>query len=219
MGVYYNPGLVSDGLVLALDADNIKSYPGSGTTWYDIASTNNGTLVNGPTFSGSNPSYFRFDNTNDYVQLPASLGYTSEVSAFAWFRSIGSPTGGYHIIFGPTSLEISIPSGGAIRTGIVTNTRYVSNHGSGLTDGNWHYVGFTFEGTTKNSYIDGVFVGGQTTAGTLNFSFGDRTMGRFGGSSAYYLNGDISNARIYNRALTPTEITQNYNISKGRFGI
>jgi hypothetical protein len=160
-----------------------------------------------------------FDGVNDYIQLPNSLGYSTEVSAFAWFRSTGSPGGGYHIIYGGQELEISIPTSGEIRTGVVTNARYVSNHGSGLVDGNWHQVGFTFSGTTKTSYIDGVSVGTQTTAGALTSSFSNRTMGRFGNSTAYYLNGDISIAQIYNRALTAQEIQQNFVATKSRFGL
>ena len=171
-----------------------------------------------PIYGGIN-NYLEFDGTDDYIQLPNSLGYSTEVSAFAWFRSTGSPAGGYHIIYGGQELEISIPTSGEIRTGIYTNSRYVSNHGSGLVDGNWHQVGFTFSGTTKTSYIDGVSVGTQTTAGTLTSSFSDRTIGRFGSSTVYYLNGDISNAQIYNRALTSNEVQQNFNATRSRFGI
>jgi hypothetical protein len=171
-----------------------------------------------PIYGGIN-NYLEFDGTDDYIQLPNSLGYSTEVSAFAWFRSTGSPPGGYHIIYGGQELEISIPTSGQIRTGIYTNSRYVSNHGSGLVDGNWHQVGFTFSGTTKTSYIDGVSVGTQTTAGTLTSSFSDRTIGRFGSSTVYYLNGDISNAQIYNKALTPQEVQQNFNATRSRFGI
>jgi hypothetical protein len=171
-----------------------------------------------PIYGGIN-NYLEFDGTDDYIQLPNSLGYSTEVSAFAWFRSTGSPAGGYHIIYGGQQLEISIPTSGEIRTGIYTNSRYVSNHGSGLVDGNWHQVGFTFSGTTKTSYIDGVSVGTQTTAGTLTSSFSDRTIGRFGSSTVYYLNGDISNAQIYNRALTSNEVQQNFNATRSRFGI
>jgi hypothetical protein len=171
-----------------------------------------------PIYGGVN-NYLQFDGVDDYIQLPNSLGYSSEVSAFAWFRSLGSPTGGYHIIYGGIELEISIPTSGEIRTGVFTNARYVSNHGSGLVDGNWHQVGFTFSGTTKTSYIDGVSVGTQTTAGALTSSFSNRTMGRFGSNTQYYLNGNIAQASIYNRALTAQEIQQNFNAKKSRFGL
>ena len=168
---------------------------------------------------GNIDNYLEFDGTDDYIELPNSLGYNDQFSAFAWFKSSGSPAGGYHIIFGGQELEISIPTSGQLRTGVYTNTRFVSNHGSGLVDGNWHYVGFTFSGTTKTSYIDGVSVGTQSTTGTLTSSFSNRTMGRFGSSNTYYLNGEISIAQIYKKSLSPSEVQQNFNATRSRFGI
>jgi hypothetical protein len=63
-------GIVTNGLIIQLDASNATSYPGSGTTWFDITSTNNGTLTNGPTFTSSAPKYFNFDGVDDYVNIP-----------------------------------------------------------------------------------------------------------------------------------------------------
>jgi hypothetical protein len=220
MGIAYSPKIVTDGLVLCLDAANPKSYPGTGTAWADLSgSGNNGTLVNGPVYSSANGGSIDFDGTDDYVSLPNSLGYTTSVSAFAWIKTDGSPSGGYHIVFGGQELEISIPTSGQLRTGVFTTARYVNNLGSGLVDGNWHQIGFTFSGTTKTAYIDSVSVGTQTTAGTLTSSFSSRTMGRFGSSTSYEMNGFISDAKIYNRALTANEIQQNFNALRGRYGI
>jgi hypothetical protein len=220
MSAYSGPEIVEDGLVLCLDAANPKSYPGTGTTWFDLSgSGNNGTLVNGPVYSSANGGVIEFDGADDYVSLPNSLGYTTSVSAFAWIKTDGSPSGGFHIVFGGQQLEISIPTSGELRTGVTTNARYVNNLGSGLVDGNWHQIGFTFSGTTKTAYIDSVSVGTQTTAGTLTSSFSSRTMGRFGSSTAYEMNGFISDAKIYNRALTANEIQQNFNATKPRYGV
>jgi len=162
-------------------------------------------------------SYTDFDGVDDYIDLPNDLGYTTQVSAFAWFKREGDPLGNYHIIFGPSQFEISIPDpGGSLRTGIMTtDNRFVSNHGSGLLDGEWHFIGFTFDGTVKKSYIDGQYVGEQTgITGPLLYDFSYRRMGRHGTSGVYYLNGSISNARIYNRALSASEIKLLYD--KGR---
>lgn len=171
-------------------------------------------------YDGNSSSPFSF-TPNNYIQLANDLGYTTEVSAFAWIKHLGTPSaGGYHIIFGGQELEISIPvSSGEIRTGIYTNARYVSNHGSNLVNGNWHYIGFTFSGTTKTSYIDGVNVGTQTTAGSLTNSFANREMGRFGSDTTYTSNCQIALASVYNRALTASEVQQNFNALRGRFGI
>lgn len=222
MAYHHSPRIVTNGLVLALDAANTKSYPGTGTTWYDLSGNgNDGTLTNGPAFdSSSNNGSIVFDAVNDFILIPDDIGYGLSVSALSWFKSNGTPTGGYHIIFGGAQLEISIPASGQIRNGIVTSTgRFVSNHGSGLMDGKWHLTGLTFTGTQITSYIDGLPVGTQTTSGNLISSFSNRTIGRFGNSTTYYLNGQISNCLLYNRELTPQEVLQNYNATKGRYNL
>jgi hypothetical protein len=163
---------------------------------------------------------FSFNGASDYIDLPNDIGYTSQVSAFGWFKSAGTPAGNYHIILGGQELEISIYTTGYLRTGIVQGSRYVHNHGSGLTDGNWHQVGFTFDGSTKVAYIDGVSVGTDSIpSGTLTSSFSNRKIGRFGSSGTYYVNGEISQVKIYNKALTASEIQQNFNALRGRYGL
>ena len=176
----------------------------------------NGTLpssTSSPTWNENgiiNKSLY-FDN-NDYLTLPNSLGYTNQVTAFAWFKSNGTPAGNYHIVMGGQELEISIPTNGQIRTGVYTNTRYVSNHGSGLVDGQWHHIGFTFDGSTKKSYIDGRFVGQQTgISGTLVSSFAGRRIGQFGTNATYFLNGYLDEVKIFDYALSDDEIKREYN--------
>ena len=189
----------------------------NGTTVYDSSGNhNNGSLGTGssaPLWSldGKSNSSLTFNN-NHYVSLPNDLGYSNTVSAFAWVKTNGTPIGGYHIVFGGSQLEISIPTNGQARTGINTDSRYVSNHGSGLTDGKWHHVGFTFDGSTKKTYIDGDFVGEQTgITGTLVSSFSGRTLGKLGSSDSYFLNGKLDEVKIYNKALTAEEVKQDYN--------
>jgi len=181
-------------------------------------SSANGTLASGTSSpvwvnDGKINKSLNFNN-NNYINLPNTLGYTNTVSAFAWFKSNGTPTGNYHIIMGGQELEISIPVSGQIRTGVFTNTRYVSNHGSGLLDNQWHHVGFTFDGSTKKSYIDGQFVGQQTgIGGTLRSSFTGRTIGKFGTSNVYFLNGYLDEVKIFDYPLSEDEIKREYNQS------
>lgn len=221
MAFHRGPHIIRDGLLMYLDAANGKSYPGTGRAWYDLSGNNNsGYLVNNPDFIPDvNRGSILFTNTNDYAVLPDNIGYTNRVSAFAWFKSNGTPSGNYHIIYGGQELEISVPTAGSLRVGLLTNTRYVSNHGSGLNDGEWHNIGFTFDGENKIAYIDGENVGSQSVSGTLVNSFNDRTIGKYGSSSTYYLNGNISNCIIYNRPLTLDEVKHNYHIIKGRFDL
>lgn len=183
-------------------------------TPYENHGTNNGATFSTDRNSQTNGS-MSFDGSNDYIDLPDDLGYLDKVSVFAWFKSSGNPSGNFHIIVGGQELEISVPSGtGEIRTGVYTNSRYVSNHGSGLMDGEWHHIGFTFNGTKKESYIDGVHVGGQDVLGSLTSSVPNRRIGRFGSSPTYFLNGSIDEVRVYDRALSSSEITQLYDSYK-----
>ena len=69
MAFNYSPKIVTDGLVFAVDAANKKSYPGSGTTWTDLAGSNDGTLTNGPTFDSGDGGSIVFDGTDDYVEF------------------------------------------------------------------------------------------------------------------------------------------------------
>ena len=164
-----------------------------------------------------------FDGTDDYISLPNDLGYgTTSVSVFAWFKINGnSPSGGYHIICGPSNLEMSIQASNPtfLRNGVNgSGGRYVSNQGSQtLNDGNYHYYGLTFDGSTKRAYIDGVQVGTQSVTGTLDNVFSGRMVGNYGNS--YYALGDIPVYKVYNKVLTADEVTQNYKAYKNRFNI
>lgn len=162
---------------------------------------------------------FDFSTALDNLSLPNDIGYTTDVSAFAWFKSLGTPVGGYHIICGGQELEISVPTAGALRTGVLTTSRYVSNHGSGLMDGNWHYIGLTFSGTTKTSYIDGANEGTSVTAGALTSSFANRKIGKFGSNNTYGTPTEIPVYQVYNRALSDDEVYRNFNALRGRFGV
>jgi hypothetical protein len=184
-------------------------------------------LTRNNTFTANSLTYnadgsFSFVNTSENnIVLPNSVGYTTNnVSCFAWFKRNGAPSGGFHIVCGGQELEISIPEpGGSLRVGVFSGTRFVSNHGSGLLDGNWHYIGFTSDGTTKTAYIDGVNVGTQSITGTLTTSFANRAIGKYGSSTQYYANGDIGAYKIYKRALTAAEIQQNFEATRSRYGL
>ena len=91
MGVTYNNRIVTDGLVLCLDAASKRSYPGTGTTWTDLVGSNNGTLVNGPTFDAGNGGSVVFDGSDDRVDCtsPSEIDSISEITMIAWVRYSG----------------------------------------------------------------------------------------------------------------------------------
>jgi hypothetical protein len=212
--------IVTNGLVFLLDAGYIPSYSRSGTTWSDLSGNgNNGTLTNGPTFSSDNGGSIVFDGVNDYApigtsQFPfgtssgtlSSWARTSTVSgSWRWIVSYGSP---------------NIPQARFI--GINNSTYYFGGYGdditaSGVILNTWFNMVGVYNGTNASIYINGVLVSGPT-AKSWNTVAGNAQIGRQI-SNIEHWNGRISNVFIYNRALTATEVLQNYNAQKGRFGL
>jgi len=225
------PNIVYDDLVLYLDAANTKSYVSGSTTWTDISRTgNNGTLTNGPTFNTGSGGNIVLDGTDDFVGLGdiLSLG-TNSATLGAWIRTtanqdyatiigkafFGSKVGRYSL---HTRSNGSI---GLLTQGTSGNIESVTPINT-INTGNWIYVVGVINRTFGNTlYINGQYntqslgdTSGQNWSTTDNF-----TVGFYNGNSSGYFNGSISLSYFYNRALSATEILQNYNATKGRFGL
>ena len=222
MAFHNNARIVNNGLVFLVDAANPNSYPGSGTVLTDIIGSRVCTL-NSAVIGTTTPGIFTFNGSTDHILLPNDIGYNTDVSVIAFYKKTSnSTTGGYHIVCGGSPLEISIQQTSEwLRTGVSTDARFVSNAGIGLNNFNWHSVGLTYlsASRTKTGFIDGV---GQTQynvpTGALDASFADRRLGQFGAAS-YYLTGAIALYAVYDRALNATEMMQNHDALKSRFGL
>jgi hypothetical protein len=222
------PSIVTDGLVLLLDAGNTKSYPTTGTTWYDRSGNgNNGTLINGPTFSGSNNGTIIFDGTNDYILLGTGNTFfpLPQFTIDIWFKSLGTvPTTGtvpglFGFTFGiradiyPSSLFFSVDNG--------IDLGGVSISGTFISDNKWYNATFYHTGTNMGIYINGVFGNSinRTWSGTSRWPTNGWHLGRDNNNSNQFYPGYISSCKIYNKVLTSQEILQNYNSIKSRFGL
>ncbi len=233
MGVYAGPDVVEDGLVLALDAANPKSYPGSGTTWFDISGNGNiGTLVNGVGYNGSNLGSLVFDGVDDRGTFSSPIISSSSQTYEVWVKAIPSTTAAQNFGYilhnnsassivgnaymaigyaGQTlqSREIFAAFNGAwssMGTGVIGNTTTVTQ------------IVLTWDGATQIAYVDGVQRVSQALSTTpQNFST-TTSFGDFRNSTTRPIIGDIYSIKIYNRALTPQEIQQNFNATKSRFG-
>jgi hypothetical protein len=230
------PNMVTDGLVLYLDAANTKSYPGSGTTWNNIASgINNGTLVNGPTFDSSNGGSIIFDGTNDYADcgiitsLPSG---TQDRTLMGWVQdnSLSDYVGDLVAMFGygnnvsPGNFFMVSIGGTTFNNRKFIIWTYTRNHISSfsITRNEWTHITVTVTQDSPNPrltiYKNGISDSGSTQAiNTINtqpFQIAEWTQ-----SSAYAINfkGRVSQIQAYNRALSTTEILQNYNATKGRY--
>ena len=229
MAIYDNPKIVTNGLVLCLDAGNRKSYPGSGTTWTDLSGLeNNGTLTNGPTFNANNAGSIVFDGTNDYINCGANLaisgGWTlsgfimsSVSSGIIIQRSSASPS--YYQNYG-----IFIVNNNKFGCSTSADSYKRVESSTTMATNTWYYVTGLYNSATKilSIYINGNFeasstalVGDPPTTGTQYTTLGAGD----GLTAANRLTGNIAHASIYNRALSAAEVAQNFNATRKRFGI
>ena len=238
MAVGYNPRIVTDGLVLALDAGNTKSYPGSGTSIIDLTgSGENGTMTNMDASNHNSDGYFTFDGTDEYFTVTKSNFFTSfsqQITMEAW---------------------VYIPSSATWSNGyfgnIFTRGYYAGSHGlwRGTTDNRivfycrqtgttfaavqsvadisrdtWYHLVGVWNGGTK-IYVNGELI--DSDSGSLGDTDNSGSLGSFeigrdtaaSGSSGNYFEGRQAAHKIYDRELTASEIQQNFNALRGRFGI
>ena len=221
--------IVTDGLVLNLDAGFVGSYPTTASTWYDISGNDkNSTLTNGPTFNSTNSGSIVFDGVNDYVLTPsllnASLNPTESV--FVWFNpaaagQIVSELGQATIDAGYHASNIEVNSSGifsfSVWHGSLTN-KVVS---SAKSFNNWYHLGFTYSGTTFTAYINGSSIGTATFTSQppSSLHYGLCSIDSTNMGTGAYGSGKMGNFMFYNRALSATEVLQNYNAQKGRYGL
>jgi hypothetical protein len=221
LAIFYNPRTITDGLVLCLDAANSKSYPGSGTTWTDLSGNgNNGTLVNGVGYSGSNLGSLVFDGVDDSIQT--SYGpQLNDFTVIVWFRSTGG-TLNYNRIVDKNYVSglwigrqnnIANSWGGGVLESSSPFGRYIT-----LPDNQWNMIVSRRQGTTHTIYGNGITNSASGTVSssalsTTTFAFGNYS----GANNVQRLTGNIAQVSIYNRALTASEIQQNFNATKSRY--
>jgi hypothetical protein len=221
MSVKGGPNTVTSGLVLELDAGNIKSYPGSGTTWFDKSgNVNNGTLTNGPTFNTGSLGSIVFDGVDDYYSVGSnsSLDCTNAVSVFAWVKTPSSYRS-KEVIMKYNSVNVGIPYGfqwwgdTKIYFHITTSSGWKEISGlTGYSLNTWYNIGLTYNQTNLITYVNGTATATTAHTGTINTN-------SYPLICSQGLGGSISNIALYNRALSADEVLQNYNATKGRFGL
>ena len=226
MGISYNPRIVTDGLVLALDAGNPKSYPGTGTTWTDLSGRgNNGTLTLGPTYSSANGGAIVFDGADDYVNF--SFASPQAETIIVWVRSATSNWNEYGWISSSRRQNGHIihpePGVRSVSYYILDSSASYTLIGSVTPDNITipHMYAYTTNGSNLHKgYFDGVEVASSTSSITRTSTPSSQVwyVGRddFGGR---YGNGNIYNVMRYNRALSAAEVSQNYNALRARFSI
>ena len=238
MSTKYSPQIVTSGLVLALDAANKVSYPGTGIGWYDLsANIHSGSLKNGPTFNGGNGGSIVFDGTDDYVPTTLDLSWnnTNSVSISMWIKTANlSQSKGF---LGTGNFEWQFRQGyygGANSDLVFVYWDNTGNHTNGsiplmtnfFDNTSWKHLVMTWNNSNSTIlfYKNGTQIFSQV--------YGDPSVNRvssqlmqlggnvysWDGAGAYW-NGSFSNIQTYNRVLSTTEVLQNYNATKTRFGL
>jgi hypothetical protein len=217
-------GIVTNGLVLNLDAGQTASYPGTGTAWSDLSGNgNNGTLNGGVAYNSGNQGYLIFDNSNDYVSTTYQFPTGSLPKSFSvWFKPDTSTDRGWIISGGLNDLAQAF---GLFQIGGMGQLFF---HGNGaaadltlnvvLNPAQWYNAAITYDGTTVSAYINGQLDNSKNVAlntGGSTVVFGARQ----GFAAIEFFDGNISQALFYNRALSAAEIQQNFNCLRMRYGI
>ena len=218
--IYGTPTIVTNGLVLNLDAANTKSYISGSTNWFSLGNPSlSGSLVNGPTFSSRNGGNIVFDGSNKRATSASPFGQPGLTTLSTWYNRVEenssntwrtlcatTSTNIHHLISQSTTRELGIWDG--------------SFRGFGYTppiDGKFHNYTVIYQSATNATlYVDGQFI--STIVVILDLS--TSLIGSIGNwSGGNYWVGNIALTQIYNRALSQQEITQNYNALKSRFGL
>lgn len=242
MSIQASPYISRDSFVFYFDAANSRSYPKTGTSWYDLSGNGRtGTLTNGPTFDTSNGGSIVFDGINDYVDILSLSQYfgISKFTVSMWlnvasFANAGTTacalTNGKYTVFGPTNSYQGYSStfSAAIQIDATSNvvaTVMQSNYSTNT----WYHYAAVYDGTqTGNANRLKVFINGSQKS--LIF---DATVPAVGGTTnstvllgfqttinVYrWFNGKIGQCAVYSRALSADEVLQNYDTHKSRFGL
>jgi hypothetical protein len=237
MAFSYSPKIVTDGLVLYLDAGNPYSYVSGSTNWNDLSrSQTNGTLTNGPTYNTGSLGSIVFDGTDDYVVMTAltqSLNVNYTVGVWAYPLAAGNTGAGNDIIskfysanqpYASVGIEYfgtkfrfyasSIGTNfGSTPTTVLTSNDYSIN--------NWYYLCLSYSNRNWFGYINGTQVVSSTNPNDPYWNDEPWWIGSWKGdpTTNNSFNGRVSSAQIYNRALSAQEVLQNYNATKTRFGL
>lgn len=220
MGLGHSSTLATNGLMFCLDAMNPKSYPGSGNIWTDLVGSRQGTLINSPSFNGE---YFSFDGVNQRVVFPSSIEVATAGFTMGFLMRVPTTQNGTGWNF---MLADKDTGQGSFEVGIFGNSNYnfifkdndaVPQTVGGFFGTEWRYMVF---GMGSNAvpfvYTDGVFT--SQSSSTFTSAILDFTQ-LFSYNNAGHFKCDCSLIHLYKRALTPQEISQNFEALRGRFGL
>jgi hypothetical protein len=225
MATAYSPLVVTDGLVMYLDAGNTKSYPGAGTIWTDVSRTsNNGTLTNGPIFNSANGGSIVFDGVDDYVETACTLNTIRAYNSSTEFViKLPVYSGGQRCILSYRSANTMYIGKGSSGIFVYYNTLNNPAYTVGnIPDNSIAHCVVVCDAANNllSTYINGTLAGSVARTGWLTTYNSTLGLGfDLSGGTNEYMIGNMYLFRHYNKTLTASEVLQNYNATKTRFGL
>jgi hypothetical protein len=226
------PAVITDGLVVNLDAGFTPSYPRSGSTWYDISGTNNLTLNNSPTYDSGNGGAIDFDGSDDFG-TSSNLLIPSNQTFCVWaVREGGAPAlvsgilTNHAGVYAQGNMGINLSRTNQLSPSIGYtdgDTEYISKPTTFVTQQNVVFYATLVYVSSTNSitwYVNGQFDSTYSLTKTPNFINYPVCVGRWDAAwGNYYFNGKVYVGQIYNKSLSDSEVLQNFNATKSRFGL
>jgi hypothetical protein len=223
MALQHSPSIVTNGLVFCVDAGNPRSYPGSGTTWFDISGNSfNSTLTNGPTYTSGVNGYFTFDGVDDFSSVPINAAFnTSSVTfeVWAYLQTISDR----HILYvnwAGNALEVNSDRSVVMYNNSTSQGQQGATTAAGAINwGTWNHLVGVYDDSAQAlyTYVNGTLLATRTSTPSTSYSVSTHAISgaAFGGE----VNGRISVVRHYNIVLSASQILQNFNAIRGRYGI
>lgn len=226
MAVNYGTSIVTDGLLMLADAANTRSYPGSGTSWTDLSGNGNTFALTGTPPSYNAGGYFTFNGSTQSTSIASFAPTVSAYSMICWIYSAafqnsftgifaarsGGNAYGLGCTFGPVSGVTN-----QLGYSWAALTTYSWSSGLIIPNSQWSMVAISTTTTSATLYLNNNSATNSHAA--TSFTFPGIALGYDSAVGTRYFNGNISSAMVYNRALSSTEIQQNYNAYRGRYGI
>ena len=240
MSFHYSPNVVTDSLILSVDAANTKCYTPSATTLKELTAVNTGNLIAGVGYSSANLGAWTFDGTDDYIDLGTrlpSLGLTYPMSIDIWFKPTAGLTTSTGIFAGAVNPVNNVYLGFSIILSLPTyviQAQIGDGAGAGSTNrrtllttqsvnaGAWnHVVATASAGPVFEVYINGVLATGATSGTGGPLSWGTNATAQIASYAGFpnELSGSVASVKYYNKKLSASEVLQNYDAFKTRFGL
>jgi hypothetical protein len=199
-----------------------------GTTLADLSGGGNtGTLTNGPTYSSANGGSIVFDATNDSIIIPENSALNTQTPTVeVWVKTNATTQNGFWFEKGQVNTQYSLFQEGAVIQwrqnigGSITNLSTTT--ATYMNTNSWYQVVATYTSGSRKLYINGTLVNSDAQTGTIATNANGMSIGVYGGYNGgrgYYYSGNIASVKIYNRELSADEVSQNFNATRGRYGV